>query len=306
MTEPLWLAWPPEELSTELNGGVGIGPLLASALHHSGLSVEYRKAALQISIVLEVVAHHGWDGETAEAFVGAYMTLLQWLIRAAADSEEVAAQQELAATAYTVAVASMPTQLELAANRAMWAVLMATNFFGINTIPIAANEAEYAAMWIRAAATMAAYEATSRVVLSSMPELDPPPPILKSDASTWLANSPQVATVALGGVVANLGAATGLAGLSGLADGESSAIPDVVPALVPVAAAPVALTAAWGARTSDFGAESLGFAGTVRNEAVVEVAGLTTLAGDDFGGGPTMPMVPSTWVPDRAGLGEAT
>jgi hypothetical protein len=32
---------------------------------------------------------------------------------------------------------------------------------------------------------------------------------------------------------------------------------------------------------------------------------LTTLAGDEFGGGPSMPMVPRTWESDEPELGEA-
>jgi PPE-repeat protein len=46
---------------------------------------------------------------------------------------------------------------------------------------------------------------------------------------------------------------------------------------------------------SDQGARPLGFAGTTRREAVVEATGLATLAGDGFGGGPAVPMVPGTW-----------
>ena len=46
---------------------------------------------------------------------------------------------------------------------------------------------------------------------------------------------------------------------------------------------------------SDQGAGPLGFAGTARADAVVEAAGLATLAGDGFGGGPSVPMVPGTW-----------
>jgi PPE-repeat protein len=56
---------------------------------------------------------------------------------------------------------------------------------------------------------------------------------------------------------------------------------------------PVASTVA-----SDRGAGDLGFAGTARKEAVAGAAGLTTLAGDEFGGGPKMPMLPGTWDPD--------
>jgi len=55
--------------------------------------------------------------------------------------------------------------------------------------------------------------------------------------------------------------------------------------------------------SSDHGAGPLGFAGTVRKEAVA-AAGLTTLAGDEFGGGPTMPMMPGSWNSDQAGEGE--
>jgi PPE-repeat protein len=60
----------------------------------------------------------------------------------------------------------------------------------------------------------------------------------------------------------------------------------------------------WGApaggqtSASDRGAGSLGFAGTAPKESVAEAAGLTTLAGDEFGGGPKMPMMPGTWDPD--------
>ncbi|MCA2327884.1 hypothetical protein JF780_23265, partial [Mycobacterium intracellulare] len=44
------------------------------------------------------------------------------------------------------------------------------------------------------------------------------------------------------------------------------------------------------------GAGNLGFAGTARKEPVA-AAGLTTLAADEFGDAPRMPMVPGTWPP---------
>jgi PPE-repeat protein len=46
------------------------------------------------------------------------------------------------------------------------------------------------------------------------------------------------------------------------------------------------------------GAGPLGFAGTVHNESVERAAGLATLAGDEFGGGPTVPMLPGSWESD--------
>jgi PPE-repeat protein len=52
------------------------------------------------------------------------------------------------------------------------------------------------------------------------------------------------------------------------------------------------------------GAGRLGFAGTAHKDAAMGAAGLTKLAGDEFGGGPRMPMVPGTWErdgPERGG-----
>ena len=55
---------------------------------------------------------------------------------------------------------------------------------------------------------------------------------------------------------------------------------------------PVASTVA-----SDRGAGTLGFAGTV-SKGSAQAAGLTTLSGNEFGGGPRMPMLPNTWNPE--------
>ena len=47
---------------------------------------------------------------------------------------------------------------------------------------------------------------------------------------------------------------------------------------------------------SEYGAGSLGFAGTAGKD--VAAAGLATLAGDEFGNGPSMPLLPGTWETD--------
>jgi PPE-repeat protein len=52
--------------------------------------------------------------------------------------------------------------------------------------------------------------------------------------------------------------------------------------------------------TSDRGAGNLGFAGTAPKKSAPGAAGLTMLAGDEFGGGPRIPMMPGTWSPDGA------
>jgi hypothetical protein len=57
--------------------------------------------------------------------------------------------------------------------------------------------------------------------------------------------------------------------------------------------------------SSDRGAGALGFAGTVRTDSA-EAGGLATLAGDEFGGGASVPMVPKTWDPDLLGRADGS
>jgi len=56
----------------------------------------------------------------------------------------------------------------------------------------------------------------------------------------------------------------------------------------PPGKAPVASSMA-----SDRGCRKSGFTGTAAKETAAQAAGLTTLASDEFGSGPRMPMVPA-------------
>lgn len=232
MFGPVWMASAPEVHAALLSAGPGPGPLLSAAGAWTSLSAAYADTAADLTALL--ASESGvWRGVAGEQYQAAHLPYLAWLHRAAADSARMALLHEQAAAAYSAAVAAMPTLPELAANHATHGTLVATNFFGINTIPIALNEADYFRMWMQAATTMALYQAACEASMAATPAATAAAPIQRSASATspWTPepiteNPLQWLLDYLEPILKSLGIETGRPGLDPITNGVTTAVAD--------------------------------------------------------------------------------
>lgn len=123
---------------------------------------------------------------------------VEWLLIAAAQAEVAALQARMAALAFEEALVATVPLPEVLANRARLLVLIATNFFGVNTAAIAQTELEYVEMWAQDVAAMLGYQAGAQSMAQALPNFGAPPAALGGSAqSADLADLGALATTPL-------------------------------------------------------------------------------------------------------------
>jgi PPE-repeat protein len=167
-------ALPPEINSARMYAGPGSGPLMAAAAAWDGLTAQLETFAARYSALVSEL-HGSWSGASSAAMSTASAPYIAWVTRTSQQAEQAASQARAAAAAYEMAFASTVPPVVVAANRALLAMLVATNFFGQNTPAIAATEAAYAEMWAQDAAAMYHY-AGSASSAASLDQFSQPPP----------------------------------------------------------------------------------------------------------------------------------
>ena len=165
--------YPPEINSGRMYTGPGSGPMLAAAQAWGSLADELYTAASAYQSVVSELNSGSWSGPSSTSMTSAAGSYVGWLSATAAQAEETAAQARAAAAGYEAAFAMTVPPPEIAANRSLLAVLVATNFLGQNTPAIAATEALYAEMWAQDALAMYGYAGSSAAATVLSPFTSP-------------------------------------------------------------------------------------------------------------------------------------
>jgi len=162
-------ALPPEINSGRMYSGPGSAPMLADAAGWDQLSGELYSAAASYSSVISGLTGGSWKGPASASMAAAAATYVAWMGAAATQAEQAATQARAAASAFESAFAATVPPPLIAANRAQLAMLVATNFLGINTLAIMATEVHYAEMWAQDAAAMYGYAGSSAAAATLTP-----------------------------------------------------------------------------------------------------------------------------------------
>ena len=163
----------PEINSGRMYSGPGSGPMLESAAAWENAAAELYSAAASYSSVIAGLTDGSWRGPASTSMAAAAATYVAWMNAAAAQAQHAAIQAEAAASAFETAFAATVPPPLIVANRAQLAMLVATNFLGVNTAAIMATEAQYAEMWAQDAAAMYGYAGSSAAAATLTPFTPP-------------------------------------------------------------------------------------------------------------------------------------
>jgi PPE-repeat protein len=163
---------PPEVNSGRIYTGPGSGPMLAAAAAWGALAADLEAAAAGHRFVISELTGGPWLGPASASLLSAVSPFITWLDSGAEEADQAASQAFAAAAAYEGAFAATVPPPVIAANRALLAALVATNFLGQNTPAIAATEALYMEFWAQDAGAMYTYAGSSAAAtqLTELPE----------------------------------------------------------------------------------------------------------------------------------------
>ncbi len=157
-----FMLFPPEINSALMYSGAGAGPLMAAASAWDELAADLETTATSYQTVIQQLTGGPWLGPSSARMASAAAPYIAWMQGSSIQAAQTSAQARLAAAAYEGAFDATVPPSAIAANRALLAALVATNFLGQNTPAIAATEALYMEMWLQDGLTMDTYALVSQ------------------------------------------------------------------------------------------------------------------------------------------------
>jgi PPE-repeat protein len=243
-----FMIFPPEVNSSLMYSGAGSGPLMAAASAWDELAADLEATAASYQAVLGQLTGASWLGPSSARMAAATAPYVDWLALTSGQAAQTSAQARFAAAAYEGAFASTVPPAVIAANRALLAALVATNFLGQNTPAIAATEAHYMEMWFQDGLTMDTYATVSQQAVV-LPQQTPAPTASDGGTSANAAAAAQSTANSASSTGTNLATALqnlfpSLSSNSTSSNGLSSAMSTVMSDLGVPASAQTALNAA--------------------------------------------------------------
>nr|MDT0523776.1 PPE family protein [Streptomyces sp. DSM 41633] len=167
--------------------GAGPAPMLQAATGWEGLAILLETQADELAGALSNLTSV-WSGTASERAVSATMPMIIWLRTMVLQAQKRALQAGAQASSYTLALTTTPPIPEIEQNHITHGVLEATNFLGINTMPIGLNEMDYfVRMWNQAAGAMEAYHAETTANLLFEPIMPMQPIVMPGIGETTAA-----------------------------------------------------------------------------------------------------------------------
>lgn len=166
---------PPEISSALIHSGPGAGSLIDASAAWERLGIELEESLPNYASVLSSMTET-WQGPSSAAMGQAVEPYLVWLRATAQQCEQVGFSMQAVATAFELACRTVVFPIQVTANRTRLAQLIATNWFGTNSVAIAETDAQYEGMWVNNSAAMYRYAATAAQA-TRLPQFFSPPAI---------------------------------------------------------------------------------------------------------------------------------
>src|SRR6478672_8510672 len=192
-----FMMFPPEVNSALMYSGAGSGPLMAAASSWDELAADLETTATSYQAIVQQLTGGPWLGPSATSMASSTAPYIAWLQGSSIQAAQTSAQARLAAAAYEGAFDATVPPAVIAANRALLAALVATNFLGQNTPAIAATEALYMEMWFQDGLTMDTYATVSQQAVA-LPQQMPAPTTSDGGTSANAAAAAQSTASSLG------------------------------------------------------------------------------------------------------------